>query len=226
MAEALYLLPGWGLSVQLLAPLAAALKPAFAVHLLEQPASLEQLDAQVPAGAWLGGWSLGGMLAVALAARRGAACPGVISLASNACFSAREGWPWAMAEGTFGAFLAGCEQAPAATLKRFTLLCAQGAEQPRELARQLAAQPGAASVAGLQWLAALDNRAALGAFSGAQCHLLAELDGLVPASALPALRALAPQAHWALLANASHAFPVQATQQVARMVIDWRLAHG
>lgn len=232
MAEALYLLPGWGLDVQLLAPLADALRPAFDVTLLALPAApgldegLQALHAGIPEGAWLGGWSLGGMLAVALAARRGARCPGVVTLASNACFTAREQWPEAMATATFEAFLSGSQQSPAATLKRFSLLCSQGSEQPRELARQLTAAPGEVSAHGLRWLAALDNRQALAAYRGRQLHLFGGADALVPAAAAQAVAALAPDAHVVLLAQACHAFAVQAPHTVASKIIDWSPAHG
>ncbi|MBD1552180.1 alpha/beta fold hydrolase [Pseudomonas typographi] len=232
MGEPLYLLPGWGLSVQLLGPLAEALHPAFEVTPLALPAlptfegCLQALHARIPEGAWLAGWSLGGMLAVALAAQRGSACPGVVSLASNACFTAREQWPAAMPAATFDAFLAGCRQSPAATLKRFSLLCSQGSEQARELARQLVAAPAEVTADGLALLAGLDNRQALAAFPGPQLHLLGAADALVPAAAYPALAALAPRAQVVLLDRACHAFPVQAPRGVAQHILDWMHSHG
>ena len=139
---------------------------------------------RVPQDAWLGGWSLGGMLASELAARRGDRCCGLLTLASNPCFVAHEQWPSAMPGETFDAFLAGCNADPRMTLKRFSLLCAQGAEDPRGLSRLLLGgaphTSAAVLMSGLELLAQLDTRQALQAFRGPQLHLFAGLDGLVP----------------------------------------------
>jgi pimeloyl-[acyl-carrier protein] methyl ester esterase len=59
----------------------------------------------------------------------------LLTLASNPCFVAHEQWPSAMPGETFDAFLAGCQADPRTTLKRFALLCAQGAQDPRGLSR-------------------------------------------------------------------------------------------
>ena len=82
MRDRLILLPGWGLGVSPLEPLAAALRGLdehLQVHIEPLPALdssdlnewLDELDATLPDNAWLGGWSLGGMLAAELAAPRG-----------------------------------------------------------------------------------------------------------------------------------------------------------
>ena len=139
----LILLPGWGLGPAALQPLVAALdaEAGLSVELAALPALttsdpaiwLDELDARLPSDCWLGGWSLGGMLAVALAARRGKRCAGLVTLASNARFVADEHWPNAMAAATFAAFRAGCAADAAATLKRFAMLCAQGCAEARAL---------------------------------------------------------------------------------------------
>ena len=76
MSERLVLLPGWSYPAAMLRPLANALHgDALRVELAELPALenpqqwLDELDARLPADCWLGGWSLGGMLAAELAAR-------------------------------------------------------------------------------------------------------------------------------------------------------------
>ncbi|MDO8698544.1 MAG: alpha/beta fold hydrolase, partial [Pseudomonas sp.] len=119
MRNRLILLPGWGLGSAPLEPLAGALQglqPSLRVQIEPLPALgsadlnewLDELDANLPENTWLGGWSLGGMLATELAARRGERCCGLITLASNACFVARSDWPQAMPEAVFAAFLASC----------------------------------------------------------------------------------------------------------------------
>jgi len=107
MRDRLILLPGWGLGVSPLEPLAAALRgldehlqvqiePLPTLQSSDVSEWLDELDATLPDNAWLGGWSLGGMLASELAARRGERCCGLLTLASNPCFVAHAGWPSAM----------------------------------------------------------------------------------------------------------------------------------
>ena len=230
----LILLPGWGLGPAALQPLVAALnEQGLATELAELPALasddpeawLDELDARLPADCWLGGWSLGGMLAAALAARRGARCQGLVTLASNACFVTRADWPDAMGSETFAAFRAGCASDAAATLRRFAMLCAQGCVDARALGRQLQqglpAQAPEQLLAGLDVLAALDNRAALASFAGPQLHLLAGLDALVPAAAAEALLALLPAGEVDVLEGCGHAFVLEQPQALAALLAEF-----
>ena len=141
MRDRLILLPGWGLGVSPLEPLAEALRGLdehLRVEIEPLPVLLstalddwlDELDATLPDNVWLGGWSLGGMLASELAARRGDRCCGLVTLASNPSFVSRADWPGAMPVSTFEPFLSGFGDAPNTTLKRFCLLCSQGSCQP------------------------------------------------------------------------------------------------
>ncbi|VVN20585.1 alpha/beta fold hydrolase [Pseudomonas fluorescens] len=221
MRDRLILLPGWGLGVSPMEPLAAALQgldehlkveiePLPELDSSDPQDWLDELDERIPHDVWLGGWSLGGMLASELAARRGERCSGLLTLASNPSFVAHEQWPNAMPCETFDAFLAGCQADPRMTLKRFSLLCAQGAQDPRGLSRLMLGgapqtAPGAL-MAGLELLAQLDTREALLAFRGPQFHLFAGHDELVPAEAAGALFALLPDIEIGLIEQACHAF--------------------
>ncbi|MGG2398219.1 alpha/beta fold hydrolase [Pseudomonas sp. SH1-B] len=233
MTEKLILLPGWGFDAAVLQPLADALAGECQVQVAALPrlssASigdwLDELDARLPDTGWLAGWSLGGMLAAALAARRGPRCYGLITLASNACFVANESWPQALAQDTYAAFYQGCQANAGATLKRFAMLCAQGRADARGLSRQLQTHllvdDEAALLAGLQVLASLDNRAALSALNGPQLHLLAELDALVPAAAGDALLALLPAGEVDVLEGCGHAFVHEQADSVAALMLDF-----
>lgn len=230
MRDRLILLPGWGLGVSPMEPLAAALQGLDEhLHIDIEPLPeldssdvqdwLDELDARIPQDVWLGGWSLGGMLACELAARRGERCCGLLTLASNPCFVAHEQWPSAMPSEAFDAFLAGCSADPRGTLKRFSLLCAQGAHDARGLSRlMLGGAPNTAPtalMAGLSLLAQLDTRHALQAFRGPQLHLFAGQDGLVPAEAAGELFALLPDIEIGLIEQASHAFLLEDPHGVA-----------
>lgn len=234
MHNRLVLLPGWGLGVAPLQPLAAALQ-VLDTHLQVQieplpqigssslPEWLDQLDASLPQDCWLGGWSLGGMLSSALAARRGERCRGLVTLASNPCFVVRANWPEAMAVATFRAFLDGCRTDPAITLKRFSLLCAQGAAAPRNLGRLLAANAPPAELepllCGLELLQCADVRLSLKQFSGPQLHLLAAGDALVPSTLSAVLRDLREDIVVIVREAGSHAFVREDPEQLAAMVL-------
>lgn len=233
MRDRLILLPGWGLGTAPLQPLAGALRcldPRLHVDIEPLPTLdscnpadwLDELDATLPLDTWLGGWSLGGMLAAELAARRGERCSGLLTLASNLRCVAEPGWPAAMSAETFDAFRQDCAADASATLKRFSLLCAQGATDARGVSRQLFAavpqvQP-ATLLGGLDLLANLDTRASLQAFIGPQLHLFAGQDALVPASAAQALLALLPDVEIGLIDNASHAFALERPHEIAAAI--------
>ncbi|UFQ97390.1 alpha/beta fold hydrolase [Pseudomonas wenzhouensis] len=233
MRETLILLPGWGLDGAVLQPLAEALGAELNVQVPTLPRLnsaavadwLDELDTRLPLDCWLAGWSLGGMLAAALAARRGARCRGLISLASNACFVASDAWPTAMSAQTHAAFHEGCQHNGSATLKRFAMLCAQGGADVRALSRQLqghlATGDEPALLAGLRLLASLDNRAALTAFSGPQLHLLAEQDALVPAAVASELLALLPAGEVDVLEDCGHAFVLEQADALATLMLDF-----
>ncbi|MCK9534633.1 MAG: alpha/beta fold hydrolase [Pseudomonas sp.] len=230
MPKHLVLLAGWGLGIAPLEALAAALGkalPDFSLQLQPLPdltaqdgaAVIAQLDQQLPKGCWLIGWSLGGMLATALAAQRQTACAGLITYASNPCFVARESWPHAMPQATFNAFRQLCHQDLGAGVKRFALLCSQGALQPRQLSRQLqdmaVLTDAGSALAGLDLLAELDNRAAIRHFAGRQLHVLAEADALLAPEAAALLQGLNPQAQVELLGQ-SHASVLAEPQLLAQ----------
>lgn len=235
MSKQIVLLPGWGLGVeplQLLAQELSTALPDFNVQIQPLPNMqgqdaaqvLQQLGQQLPQDCWLIGWSLGGMLATALAAQRQAACAGVISYASNACFVAREGWPAAMPIATFTDFRALCANDPGVCLKRFALLCSQGAVEARQLSRQLQAavqvEELASALAGLDVLAELDNRQAIRSFTGRQLHLFAEHDALVPSAAAEAVSELNAQARVEMLGH-SHASSMAEPQLLAQRIVSF-----
>ena len=217
----LVLLPGWGICH-------SARMPGANLQLLALPAlennslseTLQQLSAQLPDQAWLIGWSLGGMLAVQLASLGKA--QGVVSLASNVCFSQRHDWATAMPEQQFAQFQQGCATNLSSSLKRFRLLCAQGASDPRALAQGLTPfkQTPQQAVQSLQLLASLDNRELLPQLAVPQLHIFASADALVPIAAAEAIQQLAPQAQVQRL-EASHALVLEQAEALARLISEF-----
>lgn len=232
MRDQLFLLPGWAFGPAALQPLCEALAertPDLEVtveplpELADADAWLDELDHRLPRDAWLAGWSLGGMLATQLAARRGDACRGLVTIASNPCFRARIDWSRAMGEEVFDAFHEAFRLGPQETLTRFRLLCSRGGFDPRTLARQLEVSQSHTSPevldAGLQLLANLDGRSALRDYFGPQLHLFGGRDALVPASAADALRSWIPGVAVEVLADASHALPLERADEVADAMV-------
>lgn len=232
MRDQLILLPGWAFGPAALQPLCEALReqtPDLDViieplpELADAEAWLDELDARLATDSWLAGWSLGGMLATQLAARRVDNCRGLITIASNPCFRARSQWPEAMAADIFDAFHEAFRIDPDETLKRFCMLCSRGGFDPRTLARQLQVSQSQSSVAalnaGLQLLAQLDGRDALHGYFGPQLHLFAGNDALVPPAGYEAMRRWMPGATAELFAGASHALPLERADDVAAAIL-------
>ncbi|WP_462380073.1 alpha/beta fold hydrolase [Pseudomonas sp. Marseille-QA0892] len=223
------LFPGWGLGVAPLLPLADALRNAgrrvtiVPLPDLRQPLAqvLDGMAKAIPAQSWLIGWSLGGMLAAELAGRADVRCAGLVTLGANMRFVATQDWPDAMPVATFGRFREGCGMNPEATLKRFSLLCSQGASDARALSRVLSESPDPSEslLAGLDVLAGLEMRRALEAFEGPRLHVFAGRDALVPASAATALARVSPVGTTALMAEASHAFVTEQAEAVANLIV-------
>src|SRR5690606_37767091 len=85
------------------------------------------------------GWSLGGLLASAYAAAWPSRVSGLITLAANPCFVARDTWPAAMAPATNKQFNRAFGRDPQVTLQRFCALVAEGSPAGRARLKQLRA---------------------------------------------------------------------------------------
>ena len=196
--QELVLLHGWGCNREVWRPLLTRLRPWANVTLVDLPGCAPGLAANAalkvadilaeilqcsPRRAVFVGWSLGGQLALELAAYAPERVAAVVTICSNPLFVASGSWPGMSAE-TFGEFRDGMAANPAAALRRFQSLQVSGARRPRDLLRQLQ-KPGceiAADelLAGLGWIEALDQRASLSTLEQPQLHVLAGQDALVP----------------------------------------------
>lgn len=242
-ATKLVLLPGWALGPGPMIPLAEALEARVPGLSVECPSYSDlcpgltshrvdswtaTLDRELPQDVWLAGWSLGGMLATALARWRGQRVPGLVTMGANASFVARPGWPAAMTSASFGDFQRGLRLSPIRTLERFAQLSAQGGQDTRRLGRTLLAALDATpldqAVTGLALLAELDLRDTLEALAIPQLHLFGTNDALVPTAAHEAIAERLPDSgRTVVMADAGHAFPVARVEETADLIAAFML---
>ncbi len=241
LREPLVLLHGWGCDSRIWQSLLPRLNPHLSVICIDLPGfggsasvcphSEEQvlalLSAVLPERCTLMGWSLGGMLATAFAARFPERVNGLVTLAANACFSQREGWQCAMPAATFDEFYDFFQRQPAACLKRFQGLQARNDNQSTAVLKELRAsftvpeQQVAGWQQALQWLNRLDNRSALTALTLPGLHLFADGDCLVPATAGEAINTLNPQQKTVVLEQVGHALPISCPARLAELLLSF-----
>ncbi|UTW44152.1 malonyl-ACP O-methyltransferase BioC [bacterium SCSIO 12696] len=232
----LVLLHGWGADSGIFTDFASALAETQPVMLVDFPgfggsdvwpqvdldSLLNALSQQLPERFNLLGWSLGGMLATAFCARCPQRVNKLITLATNVCFVARDTWHSAMEKTTFAQFCQFFDRDPAACLKQFIGLEAQGDQQQRQLLKTL--RPFAQAATNSNWnqalalLGELDNRRALAELPVPGLHLFGEQDVLVPAKAAANIAVLNRQQRVEVIANAGHSLQLSAAQQVIENV--------
>ncbi len=222
----LVLLHGWAMHGGLWGPVAEDLARGHRVVLVDLPghglsppvaAELEAWAAAVeavlpPEPVRLAGWSLGGLVALALASRLGGRIERLALVASNPCFVRRPGWPHGVAPELLADFAAALQSDPAGTVQRFLALQCRGADGGRETLRvlraALAARPvpePAVLAAGLRLLEGTDLRGRLAALSMPVLFLGGGRDTLVPAAALETAAAGVPRARVEVIEGAGHA---------------------
>lgn len=195
----LVLLHGWGCNREVWRPLLVLLRPWANITLMDIPGAAPGcgldtvsglpellsgiLDCCPPEAVYVG-WSLGGQLALELAARYPERVLALVTVCTNPLFVAADDWPGMDAE-EFRAFASGVKSRPTAALKRFDTLQVTGARHARGLLRQLQSlrrRPASDELlTGLAWLETLDGRGVLSSLKQPQLHLLAAQDALVPA---------------------------------------------
>lgn len=221
-AQRVLYLHGWGLSgaiwsqTQACLPGSAPDLPGYGATPTVSPYIAETLaDAlalRITTPIHLIGWSLGGMVALALAARHPDKVARLVLVGSSPCFAARDGWPHAMAAEVLAEFARSLESDYRATLLRFLSLQARGGDAARSVITALRARLQAQAdpdpvvlAAGLELLRAVDLRPLVSQVSCPALVVHGAYDTLCLLEAGQWLAEHLPDAHFALHERASHA---------------------
>lgn len=236
---ALALIHGWAMHGGLFAPLVERLADRYTLHLIDLPGHghartdatplvpetlAGELVARVPNAVWLG-WSLGGQFALRAALDHPHAIRGLIMIASSPRFVVGEDWPHGVGAQLFRDFGAALAKDFRGTLEGFLALEALGSAHAQDELRSLRAQAfergepaSRALLEGLDLLDRLDVRCELPMLRVPSLWLSGRRDRLVPAGAMPAAAALAPNARSVVIPHAGHAPFLGAADAVARDV--------
>jgi len=207
----LVLLHGWGMTGEIFDPIVSQLSERFRVVIPDLPGlgqsepalasngltlaglSRQLFEALTPVltdKAMIVGWSLGGNVAVQLAADYPENITGAILVASNPCFVERPDWPTAMPESTYQSFFEALQENPDKVLQRFALLQVKGDPNARVLLtriKKLLSEAAPAQLSETLRLLACDNRPVLHQLQQPILHVLGTEDTLVPIALREAL---------------------------------------
>lgn len=236
------LLHGWGLnsgvwqSVKTLLPERCNLitpdLPGFGTN-REFPASYQladvvaQLATKVPDNSYVCGWSLGGLLAIALAKLYPHKVARLALCAASPCFLAAQDWPGMQAK-VLAQFAAALSDNIALTIQRFLAIQAMGSEHARtdiqQLRQTIAAYPlpePAAVQGALTLLAEQDLRSWLPTLTQPVAGCFGKLDSLVPVAVVSQLQQLLPNANFTVFEKASHAPFISHPHDFVNWLTNW-----
>lgn len=172
---------------------------------------LEAIVAVMPDSSILVGWSLGGLLAQAIALRYPEHVEGLVLMATSPCFVQRDDWSSALETSLFARYLTEVMQQTQILLKSFFSLQALGSQQPKQLVKlllplmhQVANGHQASLYQGLSLLKTLDFRDQLGQLSVPTLWLFADGDAIVPSALSSHIGKLQPQAQVATISQSGH----------------------
>lgn len=229
--QAIFMIPGWGMPKESMLPLATSLSKRFYVVLVDLPGITSNSDSLqltrlgmnydidvlteqfleiAPDSSWWIGWSLGGMIATYVAARRSSRVKGLITFASSPCFVKQDGWLSGMDESSFNDFAKLVHESPDLGLRRFITLQSKGASASRALQKQLVeyvnpeAFNGLALDCGLRLLKSLDVRREYSLLDCPNLHIYGKQDTLVPYDVLSELTQISDKQRIEVIDECSH----------------------
>jgi pimeloyl-ACP methyl ester esterase len=237
----LALIHGWGIGKAAWRPLAEALAPYCRIHLVDLPgygsappcpARFEQtaqtmLDA-LPEGAFLCGWSLGGLFALQAALLAPQRISGLILIGASPSFTQRDDWLPAQAPALLEAFTAAISEDSGTALQRFIALLNQGDAKARSASRALthalssAPLPETASlVQGLGWLRDIDLRNRVASITVPALLIHGDKDPLMPLAAAQWLHDNLKDSQLEIIPGAAHAPFINTPERIAKLIGDY-----
>ena len=241
----LALIHGWAMHGGLFAPLVERLTDEYTLHLIDlpghgharedrtplEPAPIaSELVARIPDAVWLG-WSLGGQFALRAALDHPQQVRGLVMIASSPRFVTGADWPHGVSPSLFRDFGDALQRDFRGTLEGFLALEALGSASAQDELRKLRSQafergePAEHALQeGLRLLDTIDVRAELPQLAVPSLWISGRRDRLVPAGAMPAAAALAPNARSVVLDRAGHAPFLSAAEQVAQLIDEFASA--
>ncbi|MBV2130895.1 pimeloyl-ACP methyl ester esterase BioH [Arsukibacterium indicum] len=222
----LVLLHGWGVNRGVWQTILADIVPTVQVIALDIPGFGEaqpllqsgnfstvvtELASRIPANSLVCGWSMGGLLAIALAERYPEKVRQLALVAATPCFLQHADWP-GMKATVMQQFAQSLQRDLSQTVSRFLAIQAMGSATAKSdaavLKQAIAAYPQASAEALSAGLAFLSNEDLRQCFAGLKQPVIGcfgALDSLVPVAVVSELQKLQPDAELSVLAKASHA---------------------
>jgi len=221
----LALIHGWGLDSRVWDGAAPALEKHFTLTRLQLPgypgrsdlddpavaSVVDTLLAELPPGAILLGWSLGGQIAQLMAARAPQQVAALALVATTPRFLAAADWPQGQPASLLSTFSGAVSVLPGPVLPRFTALFNQGDSQAKEITRLLAPltktplPEKVALLRGLDWLRDLDLRPLAARLPQPALVLHGRADPLMPLAAAEWLAQHLPAGQLEVFEAAAHA---------------------
>ena len=212
--------------------------PGFGIHENVCAETLEKFillaEGALPERCILVGWSLGGMVAAQITARKKVNVKALVCIATNLSYVQTETWQPAMPQNTFDDFYHGIEKTPALTLKRFYGLQVMGdanrklvvscfsdmnANRSDSVLSEAVGEIASSWVSALDYLKALDNTSDILRIEPPIMHIFGNKDMLVPVQAANEILNLTPDSQVEVLQGVGHVPHVSQPELVARKII-------
>lgn len=243
----LVLLHGWGLHGGIWQTILPRLEQNFTVHNVDLPGFgkskfknedcesrydisylIEAVTQILPERCYLMGWSLGGVVATALARNLGGKIEKLITVSSSPCFVANESWSYGMDKQTLESFIGYLSEDFKATLNRFLMIQTMGSPTQKQDVAQLKETvfryglPSEKALSGgLQILHDVDLRQTIQKLSMPLLRIYGKLDTLVPVKSANLATELVPNSPVRIFKKSGHAPFLSESDEFVESVVDF-----